>query len=135
MIILFGLVLAVFALLAAIEIYRYNRARRFPDDLPYPRRRLSRRIAISLIFSAMVGLVTFWPEASPWIQITLLFLLCLGMVLGLVLLWRDLHETSRAVMEHVSGFTRQAEKTFHQTIDASSEVGGKETDRSRKVPD
>jgi hypothetical protein len=100
--------MGLLAALAAAEIMRFVRAGQDPEALAYPRRRLSRRLAIALLFVVLTGLLTFWPRVAPWTQLALLVATLTGMAVGLFLLWRDLRETSLAVVAESSRLTREA---------------------------
>lgn len=108
--------------MAAMEVGRYLRAQRVQDDFPYPRRRLSRRIAISLIFSAIMALVMYWPHrAAPGVQMTMLAIFPLGIVIGFLLLWRDLRETSQAAVDHATHLSRQTGEAFKMIFEHKGE--------------
>lgn len=118
MLIVFGLVCGVFVILSLIEVRHFLRARRMPDEFPYPRHRLVRRIAISIVFTLVVGLVAFWPpKPLPWAQqFVLLFVILVTLMSGLVLLWRDLRETSHLALEEASRLGKQTGEAIRVLI-------------------
>lgn len=110
--------IGVLALLSIHEIIHYGRARLDPEQIEYPRRRLSRRLSITLLFIALMLLVMFWPQqVSPAVQLTLMLLVLVGIVIGIVLLFRDLHETSTSVVAHASRLDREASQELRDFFD------------------
>ena len=72
---IFGLLLlALLCVMSIVEIARYYRQRE-SAELPYPRRRLSRRLGIGIIFGIVILLVTFWPKMTPLMDLTFIGLL------------------------------------------------------------
>jgi len=111
--------IGMLVLLAALEVARYQRAARLEDELPYPRRRLIRRIGVSIIFSLLVAAVVYWPAAAPAAaQLTLMLAVLLGTAFGLFLLWRDLHETSRAVVRHATRLSEESGSELLRTFES-----------------
>ncbi len=102
-------------LLTVHEVTRYMRACRDEEDIPYPRRRLSRRMGIAVLFSSVLILAIYWPKTSPKSQLVLIGSLLFSALFGLVLVWRDLRETSRAVVAHAS---RMSEEASHDLAEA-----------------
>lgn len=116
-IVLFLIVCGILVVMALIEVGKFLSARRTPGEFPYPPARLGRRIAISLIFSTVVGMVAFWPDGAPVrIQLPLMGVLLTGLVTGLVLLWLDLSETSKAAVEEANRLNRQVGESFMEIV-------------------
>lgn len=108
--------------MAIVEVGRYRRAQRAQDDFPYPRRRLSRRIAVSLIFSAIMALLMYWPHgAHPGVQMAMLGIFPIGILIGFLLLWRDLRETSQAAVDHAAVLSRQTGEAFKMILEHKGE--------------
>jgi len=105
-------VIIILAVLSFVEVGRYLAARRAPEEFPYPRRRLARRIAVAILFSSIVGLAGWWPRVSPWVGLGLLTYVLVGMALGLALLWRDLRETSQEAVAHAARLSEQTGEAF-----------------------
>jgi fatty acid desaturase len=115
---IFGLVMmGILAALALAEVRRYMRAGQTQEELPYPRRRLRRRLTIAALFMAVIALAAFWPKTVLWLQVALLLGLGAGLLGGLWLLWRDLRETSRAVIEQSARLDRQAGEALRQILE------------------
>jgi hypothetical protein len=118
------LIVVALLTMAALEIGRYLRAQRNPDDFPYPRRRLVRRIAISLNFSALMLLIMFWPRAihSAGTLLLLMTLLLAGVIIGFVMLLRDLRETSQAAVAHANALGQQTSEAFREILDKKKQA-------------
>jgi hypothetical protein len=117
----FGLLMmGALALMTGVEIRRYARAIRTADDFPYPRRRLTRRIAIAVTFSAvvgvMIGLVHPRLNIAPMVRLALFLLMCLWVLIGFVLLWRDLRETSQTAVDQASRLSEQAAEALRRAL-------------------
>ena len=114
---IFGFILVgMLGMLTIYEVVRFIRAGRGEEDLPYPRRRLSRRLAITVLFSAIILLALYWPRTSAPMQLVLLGAVFVSLLLGLVLLWRDLRETSLAVLDHATQMSEEASREFLETL-------------------
>ncbi len=109
-----GLVVA-WVLLGAItglliwEIIQFRRARLNSEEIPYPAKRLCRRLGIGLLLAGAVLLVNFWPvHARLAIYFILLGVLFVCILAAFALWWRDLSETSRAVVEEARKLDQDA---------------------------
>jgi hypothetical protein len=86
-------------LMALNEVVRYRRAARTPDGLPYPRRRLIRRLGIALLFILILTAMALWPDSGALrTRLALSALVLCLLALAMVLLLRDLLDTSRSVV-------------------------------------
>ena len=112
-----GIVMAgMLGALMAFECVRYRRAARGEEEMPYPRRRLTRRLAIALLFGGAALLVSFWPPVSAGFQLFLIILVLMALAIGLSLIWRDLRETSRAIMEHANRLSEEAGRELLESV-------------------
>ncbi len=123
---IFGLLLlALLCVMSIVEIARYYRQRE-SAELPYPRRRLSRRLGIGIIFGIVILLVTFWPKMTPLMDLTFIGLLFVLFLMGSLLLLRDLRETGREVLEQTNNLNQQAGETFTKLVDEARKKNKKE---------
>lgn len=107
---------ALLIILALLEIARYRRAGRNPEEFPYPRHRLRRRIAISILFSAIVLLSAFWPKTKLWVQMVMLLGVTGGLLVGFFLIWRDLKETSQTAVRQALRLSQQTGNSLRTTL-------------------
>lgn len=120
--------IGLLALLGAVECRRYTRAARgsrTSEELPYPRARLVRRLIVGFLFGVSVALVSYWPDSHWALQMACLGAVCAAMTIGLVLLWRDLHETSVEVVLHSQRMHREAGQSLQGWFDEQKKVRGK----------
>jgi hypothetical protein len=109
---------ACLGLLSIHEIARYARAKVDPESFPYPRRRLARRLGMTLLLLAIMGILWRWPaRATPRVAVTLLAAMAVFFILALALLLRDLHETSCAVVAASSEMGRHAAQEMRKLLD------------------
>ena len=113
----YGIILILLAM-GGVECFRYRSAARGDDEqLPYPRRRLSRRIGVCFLFSAVVLLIMFFPTGvSPWLQLLLLVAVLLAVCIGLLMIRRDLHETSLSVVRESVRLETEASEAFAKIV-------------------
>ena len=120
-------ILVLFAWLAWSEWRRYRRAAQDVDELPYPRRRLSRRYGLAATLSLAVVVTTLWPTtATAPVQLTLVAVLATLLVLSTTLLWRDLRETTRSALKHSEELTASASEALANALlgrDAEAQKG------------
>lgn len=102
--------------LSALEIARYRAAARGEDEMPYPRRRLIRRLSISIVFVAILAALGWWPQMAPVARLVYMFIVLLLALFGLALIWRELAETSRAAVQHAKAMNSQAARHLEQMI-------------------
>jgi len=113
----FGVLTILLALLALAEFGRYRRANTSGRDLPYPRRRLARRLTIAVLIGLILAGLVLKPSDLGargnlvWYGLSLILTLA---ALGLAL--RDLHETSVAVVREHEEFSRQADQHLRRTL-------------------
>jgi hypothetical protein len=105
-------VVTALLLLGAGEAVRYRRAQTGEGELPYPRRRLVRRLASALIFVGLIGWVAFWPRTGPVLQLLMILLVFILIAMGMTLLWRDLKETSQSLVSH----SRRVNEDFGESM-------------------
>jgi amino acid transporter len=118
---IFGfIIIAVLVFLSAIEIARWRVAQRGDEELPYPRRRLVRRMAISAIFIAAAAITLFWPSGSPLLQLLLLLAILAAVLVGLVLIWLELRETSLAALDEARTINQRAAHDLAELIKKSA---------------
>ena len=118
--------IGLLALLGAVECRRYARAARgsrTSEELPYPRARLVRRLIVGILFAACVALVLYWPDSHWALQMACLLAVCAAMMIGLVLLWRDLHETSVQVVAHSRRMHHEAGESLQVWFDEQKKKG------------
>lgn len=114
------IIIGLLGLLGLLEVARFIRARGGERELPYPRRRLTRRLGIAVLLGGLVFLAMFWPQEAPiWVQLVLLGLLLGGFLLSLVLIWRDLGETSRTIMGEAVKLHREAGESMQGLLERS----------------
>src|SRR4051812_23297653 len=92
----------VVVLLCGHEISRYRDSQVVRSDLPYPRRRLTRRLGIAALLIFILLLVQLKPEGrTPYFDL-FWYVVCLVAALVLiVLILRDIHDASvQVVAEH-----------------------------------
>jgi hypothetical protein len=109
---------ACLGLLSIHEVVRYARAKVDPESLPYPRRRLARRLGVTLLFLVIMGILGIWPERpTPRVAVALLAAMAVLFVLAVAILLRDLHETSCAVVAASSEMGRRAAQEMRKLLD------------------
>lgn len=113
--------IGVLALLAIQEVVRYRRCQENPEEIPFPRRSLSRRLAITLDFIILLLLAMFWPHTSPWLQMILMGFVGVAALVGFFLLWRDLRETSINAVAQASRLNKDASCEFAEAIKIRSD--------------
>ncbi|MEN6624660.1 MAG: hypothetical protein ABFD69_00375 [Candidatus Sumerlaeia bacterium] len=106
--------------LSALEIARYRAASRGEDEMPYPRRRLIRRISISIVFVAILAALGWWPQMAPAAaRLAYMFVVLLLALFGLALIWRELADTSRAAVQHTRAMNCEAARHLERMIQES----------------
>ncbi|MBI1783878.1 hypothetical protein HYR69_01925 [Candidatus Sumerlaeota bacterium] len=86
------LISGVVALLTINEFWRYWIARLTPDSLPYSRRRLARRLGVSLLLLFIAAMIYFKPAELTALTELIWLSLCLAAgIIILILAIRDLH--------------------------------------------
>src|SRR5262245_23496461 len=119
----FGWILigVLFALMM-VEFLRYRRAFSDPEEVPYPRLRLHRRFSIGAAFIVSILIAVYFPEhARLWLRIALLLVIAGAMIFGFRQLFRDLSETSRAVVDHARNLDRSAGSELRQFFKPDAE--------------
>jgi peptidoglycan/LPS O-acetylase OafA/YrhL len=103
------ILLGSIAVLVIWEIVQFRRARLNSEEIPYPPRRLRRRILIGLLLAGAVIMASHWPaHARLAIHFGLLGILFSCILGAFALWWRDLSETSRAVVEEARKLDQDA---------------------------
>ena len=118
--------IAFLAMLGLLEVARYRRARRGDEELPYPARRLVRRLTASALLIAALGATLAVPDLRPIGRLTLLSLILVVSLLALGLLWRDLRETSIEAVRHSERLRQLEARRMEQLIEEA---------RRRKPPE
>lgn len=103
--------------LGGLEWVKFLRSDPHDEEMPYPRRRLSRRLAIAIVFSVLVLATLYFPDTATLMAKTswmggILF----GIVLGLLLVWRDLKETSQSVVAANARFQAEASQSMEDFL-------------------
>lgn len=120
--------IGVLVLLALHEVWRHYWAQHDDQAIPYPRRRLSRRLGAAMLLIATLLLVQFWPTGvSLAVHLGLLVAVVLLLVLAVVVVLRDLHETSRAVVEYAAH--SDLEQALREALEAGQRAA--ETEKRR----
>lgn len=123
-------IILILLAMGVVECLRYRRANAGDSDqLPYPRRRLSRRLGVCLLFVVVVLTVNFFPEGgSGLIKLLILAALLLAICIGFLMLWRDLHETSVSVVNESLRLEVEASEAFAKLMDAEKSKRPKDND-------
>lgn len=108
--------IAVLVLLSINEIARYRSAGRGGDELPYPRRRLVRRLVIAALFVGVLVAVGFWPQMRPLYRLYYMTAILLVSFSGLLLIWLELAETSRAAIRQAQAMNIEAAKNLERML-------------------
>jgi hypothetical protein len=117
---------ACLGVLSIQEIVRYARARMDLESLPYPRRRLARRLGVAVLFEAILGLLWAWPaRPSPKLALGLLAATGVLFILALLVLMRDLHETSLAMVVASEEMSRRTAGEMKNLLKRSRAAGEK----------
>jgi hypothetical protein len=115
--------------MSVVEIVRFRRAAADDQALPYPRRRLSRRLGAALLFIGLLTVALFWPGgASLGARSVLATGMLAALAVGLVLLVRDLHETSRSVVAMKAEMDR---KTAEELVALMKGEGGEDAEEKK----
>ena len=110
-------ILGMLVALSVAEIRRYLRARTGRLELDYPRRRLTRRLGISLLMIVVLLAIRFGPRNFSSIIAFSWYGACLAATMLILLLaMRDLHETSVSVLSEHRRLHREAEEELRSTV-------------------
>lgn len=109
--------------LSILEIVRYRTART-GDEIPYPRRRLTRRLSISALFVGIL-LIIACDESTwgPWGKIAYFSAILFLTLIGIVLIVREIAETGRAALAEAEAFNRHAAQNIAKIIEQSRKKG------------
>lgn len=103
--------------LSILEVVRYRTARG-GDEIPYPRRRLIRRLSIAGFFIVILLIIACGePPWGPWWKIAYLSSILFLTLLGIGLVGRELAETSRAALAQAEAFNRAAAQNIAKIIE------------------
>ena len=103
--------------LSVAEIRRYLRAQTGRFELGYPRRRLIRRLGISLLMIVVLLALRFGPRNFSSIIAFSWYGACLAATMLILLLaMRDLHETSVSVISEHRRLRSKAEEELHSSV-------------------
>lgn len=99
-------IIGVILMLTIHQVVQYYQARLDPDEIPYPRIRLSRRVGIALIFIIITLFALLWNPSSARGALFMVGAILTGLTLAALLFVRDLRETTQTVMQHVENQTQ-----------------------------
>ncbi len=112
------IMIGVLVALAALETVRYRMARGGGDEMPYPRRRLTRRLAIAAFFIAILLIIACGePSWGPWGKIAYLSSILLLTLVGIGFVGRELVATSREALVQKEDFNRHVARNLAQIIE------------------
>lgn len=104
-------------MITALEILRYRSPKHQIDGFVYSRKRLSRRIGVNLLLIVIVLMIYFKPEGLlPLTELVWLTTCLAAGVLIMILVIRDLRETSAAVVREHQQFLSDAEQEMLSSI-------------------
>lgn len=110
-------ILGMLVALSVAEIRRYLRARTGRLELDYPRRRLIRRLGISLLMIVVLLAIRFGPRDFSSIVVFSWYGACFAATMLILLLaMRDLHETSVSVLSEHRRLRGEAEEELHSSV-------------------
>ena len=123
-------------LMSCFEWVKYRRAAGDPEQIPYPRRRLSRRIAVAFLLIACLLLSCFWPDRiSVWGRLALGFFLLFGVLISMFLLFRDLRETSISVVQVARELDAHTSQELNALIDEARKRAADSTNPDKPQDD
>ena len=110
-------ILGILVALSVAEIRRYLRAQTGRFELDYPRRRLIRRLGISLLMIVVLLAIRFGPrDFSSIIAFSWNGACFAATMLILLLAMRDLHETSVSVLSENRRLRREVEEDLRSAV-------------------
>lgn len=109
-----ALILSYLLWLAVAEVRGYRIASVRADEGEYPRQRLIRRLSLGGLVAAILLAVRFQPVLEPVHELAWYGLCFVGALVALWIAFRDLHETSLAVIREHERFRQEAEREVGQ---------------------